>query len=61
MTSEAMDIRGMDHLTRWRTQGAGIVKGWEDKRDHGRIPDTFTQNKNNISAGPLNPKQLNPD
>ena len=24
------------------TQGAGIVKGWEDKLDLGRIPDTFT-------------------
>ena len=22
--------------------GAGIVKGWEDKRERGRIPDTFT-------------------
>ena len=35
-------IRGIDHSTRRRTQGAGIVKGWEDKRDRGRIPDTFT-------------------
>ena len=34
--------RGIDHLT-WRiTQGAGIVKGWEDKRDRGYISDTFT-------------------
>ena len=31
-----------DHLPRKRTQGAGIVKGWDDKRDRGRIPDTFT-------------------
>ena len=42
-----------------RTQGAGIVKGWEDKRD--RIPDTFTYNKNNTITGPLTPHQLNPD
>ena len=35
-------ITGIDHLTRKRTQGAGIVKGWEDKQDRGRIPDTFT-------------------
>ena len=33
--------RGIDHLM-WRTQGAGIVKGWEYKRDRARIPDTFT-------------------
>ena len=31
-----------EHLTRRRTQGAGIVKGWDDKRDRGRISDTFT-------------------
>ena len=24
-----------------RTQGADIIKGWEDKRDRGRITDTF--------------------
>ena len=35
-------IRRIDHPTRKRTQGAGIIKGWEDKRDHGRTPDTFT-------------------
>ena len=34
--------QGVDHLTRRRTQGAGIFKGREDKRDRGRIPDTFT-------------------
>ena len=33
--------RVIDHLTWRRTQGAGIVKGWEDKRERGRIPDTF--------------------
>ena len=43
------------------TQGACILKGWDDKRDHGRIPDTFTYYKNNTSAGPLTPQQLNPD
>ena len=34
--------RGMYHLMWRRTQGAGIIKGWEDKRDGGYIPDTFT-------------------
>ena len=34
--------RGIDP-PRWkRTQGAGIVKGWEDKRDCRHIPNTFT-------------------
>ena len=32
--------RGIDHLTWRRTEGAGIFKGWEDKRDRLRIPDT---------------------
>ena len=27
-----------------KTQGAGIVKGWEDKQDCRYIPDTFTEN-----------------
>ena len=34
--------RGLDHLMWRRTQGADIVKGWEDKRDLRCIPDTFT-------------------
>ena len=33
--------RGIDPTWR-KTKGAGIVKGWEDKRDRGRIPDVFT-------------------
>ena len=34
--------KGINYPT-WRiTQGADIVKGWEDKRDSGRISDTFT-------------------
>ena len=33
--------KGIDQLMQ-RTQGAGIVKGWEDKQDQGCIPDTFT-------------------
>ena len=34
--------RATDHPT-WRTtQGAGIVKGWGEKRDCGSIPDIFT-------------------
>ena len=52
--------RGIDYQTWRRMQGAGIVKGWEDKRDHEHIQDTFTENKNNMSTGPLTPKQLNP-
>ena len=28
-------VRGIDHLTRRRTQGAGIVKGWERKKLRG--------------------------
>ena len=34
--------RGIDHPIRRRTQGDGIVKGREDKRDRGLIPDAFT-------------------
>ena len=32
---------GIDHPMRRRTQGAGIFKAWEDKRDRMRILDTF--------------------
>ena len=32
---------GIDNPTQRMTQEASIVKGWEDKRDRGRIPDTF--------------------
>ena len=32
----------IDDMTRRKTQGAGTVKDWEDKRDCRRIPDTFT-------------------
>ena len=34
-------IKGTDNLTQRKTQGAGIVKGWEDQGDRGHIPDTF--------------------
>ena len=34
--------RGIDHQMQKITQGTGIVKGWEDKRDRVRIPDKFT-------------------
>ena len=34
--------RGIDHPIRRKTQGVGIMKGLEDKRDRGCIPDTFT-------------------
>ena len=53
-------IKGIDHLTRRRTQGVGIVKGWDDMRDRGSIPDTLTSNKNDTSAGPLNPTTIEP-
>ena len=39
---ETIEPRGIDHLTQRTAQGAGIVKGWEDKRDRGLTPDTFT-------------------
>ena len=34
--------RGIDHPMQRKTGGAAIVKSWEDKRDRGHIPDTFT-------------------
>ena len=34
--------RGIDHPTWRRTQGVGIIKGWEDKQDCGCISHTFT-------------------
>ena len=34
--------RGIDHPTWRKPQGAGIVKGLENKRDSGSIADTFT-------------------
>ena len=34
--------REKNHPTWRKTKGAGIVKAWEDKRDRGRISDTFT-------------------
>ena len=34
--------RGIEHPTRRKTQGANIVKSWENKRDRGSISDTFT-------------------
>ena len=35
----------IDHPTRRITRGAGIVKGWEDKLDRGRISDTSPKTK----------------
>ena len=35
-------IMEIDNLARKRTQEAGIVKGWDSKRDPGRISDTLT-------------------
>ena len=34
--------RGIDHPMWRKVQGSSIIKGWEDKRDDGRILDTFT-------------------
>ena len=34
--------KGIDYLMRRKTQGAGFVKGWKDKRERERFPDTFT-------------------
>ena len=34
--------KGINHQTCRRTQEAGIIKVWEDKRDSGYIPDKFT-------------------
>ena len=33
--------REIDHLMWRRTQGGGIIKGWEDKQGRGCIPDIF--------------------
>ena len=33
--------RAIDHLTQRKTKGAGIVKGWKHKWDHGGVPDPF--------------------
>ena len=40
--------------------GSQKRKDWKDKRDRGCIPDTFTQDKNNMSAGPLIPPTNEP-
>ena len=47
--------RVIDHPTRRRTQGASIVKVWENKQDHDRIPEAFTYNENYTIADPLGP------
>ena len=39
--SPRVETTGVDHSTRI-TQVAGAVKTWEDRLDHGRIPDTST-------------------
>ena len=47
------ETRGIDHPT-WRiTQGAGIVKGWEDKQPQAHFRYIHVK-KNNISKGPTN-------
>ena len=43
-----------------RTQGDSTVKNVEDKWDSRHIPDTFMQNKNNTSVGPLTPPTIEP-
>ena len=47
----------LDHPTRKIAQGAGVVKGWEDKQDHKHIPDTFTY-KNDTITEPQDPQQI---
>ena len=39
--SSGVEITSLDHLTGRITQGTSIIKGWENKRDRGRIPDIF--------------------
>ena len=48
-------FRAIDYPTQRITQGAGIVKGLKAKQNHEPIPDTFTYNKNDTIADPLNP------
>ena len=36
------ETREIDHRTWRRPHGAEIIKAWEDMRDQGSIPDTFT-------------------
>ena len=43
---------GIHNPTRKRTQGAGIVKDWKEKRDRRRISDTFRSNRNNTNVDP---------
>ena len=40
--SPTVETSGIDQPSRKGTQGFGIVKGWEEKRDRGRIPDIST-------------------
>ena len=46
------------HPQERKTEGAGIVKGWENKRDRGRVLYIFTKNKNNVSTFPYPPTYL---
>ena len=44
-----------------KIQRVGNVNGWENKMDHGCIFHTFTYNKNDMIADPLDPQQMNPN
>ena len=40
----------IEHPTKRVTQGASIIKDWEDKQDCGSFPNAFMQNKNTMST-----------
>ena len=42
MHESSSEEKIVDYLMWRRTQGASIVKDWEDKQDRGHILDTFT-------------------
>ena len=37
-----VNTKGIENLPVRKTQGASIIKGWEDKLERRRIPDEFT-------------------
>ena len=54
------ETREIEHPMRRRTQGDGIVKTWDNKRDYGSIPGTFTECKNYVSVGLLTLPTIEP-
>ena len=51
---------GIDHPTRRRTQGAGIVKGWEDKRDPRAHSRYIHVKQEQHGRGPSDPPTIEP-